>query len=994
MLIAFGLAFTTPVQTWAVRRMLAEHPQLGLSVQRVSAGLGRVRLEGVRCERPGLTVVMPRVDAEVSAWRALTGRLEIEQLEAKGWTIDLRGGGGILGARAVREAMTGGGWPSLISSIYAAEPQPAPASEEAHTGIVSDIRLPIAMTVAGVDLEGTATLPTEGNGAPAHAKITVRGGGLAPGRDARFDVTVAGDLPKESPVRRIDGTGMISGRLESERGFSQVSVMFSAEAVSGKMAKPANLSLQANLIKSAGGESYRLELSSGGKTLVETHSQMGANSGTIAGAWILNLSDAALTPFAFGRALPRFSVSGRGKFVASTNGQGFEMEGALSGRADRLTRVAPQLGALGAIGFGGAFEVDRKGRSLRVTKLRVEIDQEESPVVEVEALQGFEFDAASAQIKVADPSKDVARVELEGLPLEWISPYLGNVELDGEGVRGELILAAHGGGFTLTSTKPIEIRRVDASLGGRELVRNLGVSARVAADYTPAGWQADVSDLRIQDASGQVAAARLRAGGLAESAGTVKVQGQWTLALPACFAQPGLAGYAAFKEGSLDGDLQGSFGTTKDLLLRVSTRGVVAAAPVRRELSDLALEVRGTIDASGAVTLRAPLTLDNLEFGTKSDLAVDASAKRDGKSYKATIKVAGGTLYADDLEGMLAPFMTGGAASSADPVGGSKAPVLLPWGNMRGTCAVILNRLVVRPDLTVGNLGVEFGFGPDGADVSRFKALVNGTCGISGDGKLSFDPSKAVPYTLDTELDVTGFDSAWVMGGETGASTAPIVGNFDFKGNLSGSGATPEAALKSSHGRLDILSKGGRFRLLRTDIGPLLVAKDSLGETVMSGLGAILGRGADRKGPEKLDESARMAKDLASALSDLKFDQMSMEADVDGGGEIRMRDFTLITPDVRLGGEGVIRSGKAVSFEDRTMDLGIQIALRGQLAEVARHTKLSDGRLDELGYSIIPHTFHIRGTLAHCDVSELRKMFAQMIAAQSGESLLDRIRGK
>lgn len=984
LLLVAGLAFVPSVQTWAVRRVLASHPGLGVSVGRVSANLARVHLDDLRIERPGVRAEFPRVDATISPWRALIGRLSIERLESKEWRVDVLNAKGAAHAEAVG-ADPSRSWPSLIASAWAAE-APAKGGEGAvATGIVSKIRLPFAVSVARVDLAGVVTVPLPAGASRADVKVGVRGGGLAPGRDARFDFTAATDLPSGTLAGRIETVGTLSGRLETPRAFSQVSLLVSARASGGRMKTPARLALEAFLIRVPEGESYRVDLRSGGEMLVDIHSQMPASSGTLHGAWKMNVSDAELTPFALGRALPRFSLQGHGDFEASLDGLTFEMAGDLAGKADRLERLEPSLGAMGAVGFSGVFDLDRKGNDLRVTKLRAEVERNGSPVVEAEALQGFEFDAAHLQLKVEEPGKGLARVNFSNLPLAWLAPYFRGGEIYGEGLNGELMVSAREGGFAMTSPHPIEVRRMGLSAGGKAVLQNVGLLADVSGEYTPAGWQTDFTRLELSDSSGALLSMRLRAGSLADTAGTVKLQGQWTLSLPACFDQPGLSRLARLGSGVLQGDIQGSLGATKDLLMRLSLQGVTTKEPRVETLPDFAAELRASVDAAGKLAVRMPVTITNVKAGHKSSLVVDLTSPSAKLDSTMDVKVAGGEVYAEDLKSLFAPFVQVVKRGGATPTAG------LPWGGLRGTCSLAVARVVMNPTVSAEQVAAELRFGPDGADLTAAKALVNRSCSVSGDGKLSFDPSRAQHYTVQTDFSVTGFDGAWVLGAASHDDAPAIEGTFDCKGSLAGDGASIEAAARTVHGRLDLLSRGGRFRLLKTDISNLLVSRDSLGDAVISGIGALIGRGG--KGSGKLDDNARMAKDLAAALADLQFDQMSVEADLDASGAIRMKDFTLITPDVRLGGEGEIAPDAERPIMDRPLRLKVQIALRGAPAEIARRAKLSDGRTDELGYTIIPHSFKLGGTLAHCDTGGLKLLFEQMVVAKGG-SLLDRLRGR
>ena len=62
-------------------------------------------------------------------------------------------------------------------------PTPASAAVEAFDGIFSRIKIPVDLSVDGVQLEGDVILP-ESRG---RVKVTLAGGGLREGREGKFD---------------------------------------------------------------------------------------------------------------------------------------------------------------------------------------------------------------------------------------------------------------------------------------------------------------------------------------------------------------------------------------------------------------------------------------------------------------------------------------------------------------------------------------------------------------------------------------------------------------------------------------------------------------------------------------------------------------------------------------------------------------------------------------------------------------------------------------
>jgi hypothetical protein len=90
LILAAGAAFLPPVQTWAARKIISSTSREGASLRKLSVGLGRVSLEGLRVERDGAVLDVPLAEAELGVVSAGLGRgVHVSRLVAKGWTLDL-----------------------------------------------------------------------------------------------------------------------------------------------------------------------------------------------------------------------------------------------------------------------------------------------------------------------------------------------------------------------------------------------------------------------------------------------------------------------------------------------------------------------------------------------------------------------------------------------------------------------------------------------------------------------------------------------------------------------------------------------------------------------------------------------------------------------------------------------------------------------------------------------------------------------------------------
>ena len=176
------LAFTPAVQTWAVRRVLAQQPGIEAEVGRVAAGLNRVCLEDIRIRFAGSDWILPLVEIDFPVVSAvLGGRVEVTRVWAKGWTLDLVDAPPVA-SRAPPRAPTHAGYLAFLSVARAQAPVPPPAFD----GIFSLLALPVDLSVSGMDVEGEIRFARAAGQTPAVARVALTGGGLSAGATGRF----------------------------------------------------------------------------------------------------------------------------------------------------------------------------------------------------------------------------------------------------------------------------------------------------------------------------------------------------------------------------------------------------------------------------------------------------------------------------------------------------------------------------------------------------------------------------------------------------------------------------------------------------------------------------------------------------------------------------------------------------------------------------------------------------------------------------------------
>ena len=203
---------------------------------------------------------------------------------------------------------------------------------------------------------------------------------------------------------------------------------------------------------------------------------------------------------------------------------------------------SPKLGAIGSLRLTAEFDLALRDGDLRVDRLTATLAGAQ-PFAGVRALQAFEFNARTGELKVADPDRDLLGFELSGLPLGWMQPFLpAGWVASAADLSGSFGARAGGGGLALRAKSPLAVTGLSIVRGGRPIVDALDVSLALSADYTPRGWQVQIVRADARHAGGKVLDLSARIGQLAGPNEQVKAAGRLTANLPALLAQPALSG--------------------------------------------------------------------------------------------------------------------------------------------------------------------------------------------------------------------------------------------------------------------------------------------------------------------------------------------------------------------------------------------------------------------------------------------------------------------
>ncbi len=960
--IAVIVLLQSPVQTWLARKVAARQQGYEITIGRVDAGLNGIEITGVHVKGRGMALDLPQASVEMPLLGLIGEKVEIKKLAAKGWTLDLAQSGGATPAQPRPSA------------------GPSAGSGSPFGGIFEMLRLPVELAIDGADIQGTVLLPPETPGAaPTRAGVSVRGGGLRAGSDGRFDLALdaafAGD---DAPVSSIRVASNLVVRMGTPREIQSLVFETDAKASGAQFPQGARLRINAAASKNASGEDYVASLKSqeadSEKDLFRMKATNPAGPEGLNAMWVVDLRDADLAPFTsgLGLKLPAFTATGQGTFSADDNFKGFHVAGKLAAEVSQLEAVAPSLSALGRLNLAADFDVMSEGDLLRIGVLSADIASA-SPVASLKTLQLVEINTATGAVKVPNLQSDLIRVDIHGLPLAWAEPFIkaAGFTISGEPLRGSFTGRAQGSGYSLRSVAPLAVSRLSVSGSGGQLAKDLEVSTAFAAGYSDSAWNFHVSDLSIRsNGSVLVGVPEARAGGplpLPDKGGPkITLAGRAQAGIPAILAQPAAAGVCALTSGAVDVDFSGGI---ENGLVAIAAK--ITATGLRagdKALPEIAADVRADLHDNGACEIEAPLVFDL--NGRKSDIQIGATLKSGGARHNIDASITSNEIHIDDLM-QLAAALPAGLEASSDAAPAQPQTAGAPWDGISGQLKFLLKKVVYSADIQAANVGGTLTISPSLLSLENLRAILQDGAEMKAAGSLKYD---AAAYATDARLTLTNFDPAPFLKAANPDKKPTVEGKFDVTGSVSGTAASLDKIASTAGADLTLTNRGGKFNgfaLSAQSSGIERLLKAASSSSTFSAIsGAVLsmiGKGDSSPNLDKVKAGAR----ILERLAEIDFDQINLDASYRPGQDVTIKNFGLLSPDMRISGAGSLGSNPALSLFRQALAMNLQMAVRGEQAEDLRALGLLKKEADTLGYTPLVKDFTVEGTLASLGASTL-----------------------
>ena len=177
--------------------------------------------------------------------------------------------------------------------------------------------------------------------------------------------------------------------------------------------------------------------------------------------------------------------------------------------------------------------------------------------------------------------------------------------------------------------------------------------------------------------------------------------------------------------------------------------------------------------------------------------------------------------------------------------------------------------------------------------------------------------------------------------------------------------------------------KSGIFRALSVDVSDRIQKTQSRVVAIGSLLGVVT---------DDFVNKTKILADIAKSLSEIPYDQLNLTATRDEALNLQLKDFTLISPEVRIVGSGIVRYQADVPVVAQPLEVQLALGTRGRLGDLMKRAGLLDAQQDNLGYSAFLVPLKLGGTLARPDGSAIRDALLNSALEKSG--LLDSLFGK
>ena len=192
-------------------------------------------------------------------------------------------------------------------------------------------------------------------------------------------------------------------------------------------------------------------------------------------------------------------------------------------------------------------------------------------------------------------------------------------------------------------------------------------------------------------------------------------------------------------------------------------------------------------------------------------------------------------------------------------------------------------------------------------------------------------------------------------------------------------------------GDLQLTSKSCSFNALSVGIESKMADTGRIANAVAS-LGDFASALTGRKDVGDVASRAQAIAEFCKILSPIKYDQLSVSLTRGSDLSLVLKNFSLISPDIRLLGTGQVTYIEAQPITAWPLALSFSLRARGRTVDLLKKANAVEAKPDDLGYSACTVPFNVAGTVGQPDTSELQASLTKLAFEKS--DLLNRLFGK
>lgn len=646
----------------------------------------------------------------------------------------------------------------------------------------------------------------------------------------------------------------------------------------------------------------------------------------------------------------------------------------------------PQLLAayvpFGRISTEGRADFSIHGSRLEVRELKTAVrDAKSATLISLATVRPFKADLQTLRLDAGAPEAELATLGVGLLPLASLARYLPGCQIDGQLTRADYTLAVRGEKIVLQAKAPVRVTGLSLKQNARPLLEQLSIEFSPTVELTGRVLNRfSLGDVFLRD-SLDVELAKLTTEMTRANDATQRAAITFNVNLPALGSQPVCAVVANLLAGKASGEIRAALGAAgMQVEARTTLNGLVLrdgnqALPVAN------ISLRAVAQPDGHLTLDVPVLLDRA--GQRSDLSLTVNAQRSGSGIAFDAKLGGEQVELGDLLTVLGIFGAPVARVEPDsPV--VAAQVLAPpvadahpfWRGVSGQLALDVKSITRGKDWAMTGLTGRLDIDAARVRLQKLEADFSEKSKLAVSGELAFSVG-AKPYALQGDMSLTEFDAGKLFKVLEPGRSPTVEGLFTVKGHASGQGLTLADTLDRVRGQMQVTSRQGVFRGLKRSTDKLSLASKTVGI-----VGSLIGG----KTAEKFASSAVYVDQLAQVLGEFSYDQLSVKLVRDDALNVKLEEFSLVSPDIRLLGAGQITHQAGTPLFEQPLTMSVSLAARNKVEEILGKLHSLDGSRDELGYAKSRDTIVINGTAAKPDPSDF---FTKLAASRFTDKLPD-----